>query len=160
MGWTKQELVEQAYEEIGLASYVFELQPEQIQSGVRKMNAMMAQWSARGIRLGYSFPVTANGSDPALDSGVPDRAVEAVYLNLALRLASAVGKEPSIDLRREARKSYLTLLGRSALPQPIQYPSGMPAGAGNKPWRGPQRVFLDDPEETLDAGPDGPLTFK
>ena len=29
MGWTKREYVEQAFEEIGLASYVFDLTPEQ-----------------------------------------------------------------------------------------------------------------------------------
>ena len=42
MGWTKQQLVEQAFEEIGMANYVFDLQVEQLQSAMYQLDAMMA----------------------------------------------------------------------------------------------------------------------
>ena len=54
MGWTKREYIEQAFEEIGLASYVFDLTPEQLQSALRKLDAMLAEWNAKGLRLGLS----------------------------------------------------------------------------------------------------------
>ena len=31
MGWTKRQFIEQAFDEIGLASYAFDLGPEQMQ---------------------------------------------------------------------------------------------------------------------------------
>jgi hypothetical protein len=53
MGYTKRQFISAAFEEIGLASYVFDLQPEQLQSALRRLDAMMADWNAKGIRLGY-----------------------------------------------------------------------------------------------------------
>ena len=38
MSWTKRQIVEQALEELGLASYVFDMQPEQVESAKRKHN--------------------------------------------------------------------------------------------------------------------------
>ena len=32
MAWTKRQIVTQAFEEIGLASYVFDLEPEQLRA--------------------------------------------------------------------------------------------------------------------------------
>jgi hypothetical protein len=52
MSYSKRQFVEAAFEEIGLASYVFDLQPEQIDSACRRLDTMMAQWNAVGIRLG------------------------------------------------------------------------------------------------------------
>ena len=40
MGWTKRQFVTQAFEEIGLAAYVFDLQPQQLDSALRKLNAV------------------------------------------------------------------------------------------------------------------------
>ena len=51
MGWTKRQYIEQAFEEVGLAAYVFDLTPEQLQSALRKLDAMMAEWNAKGLRL-------------------------------------------------------------------------------------------------------------
>mgnify|MGYP003525752305 CR=1 FL=1 len=55
MGWTKRQFVTQAFEEIGLAAYVFDLTPEQLQSALRRLDSMMASWNAKGIRLGYQI---------------------------------------------------------------------------------------------------------
>lgn len=56
MGWTKRQFVTQAFEEIGLASYVFDLTPEQLDSALRRLDTMIASWNALGIRLGYPLP--------------------------------------------------------------------------------------------------------
>ena len=53
MSWTKRQFVEQALEELGLASYEFDLQPEQMNSALIKLDAMIAAWASRGLKLNY-----------------------------------------------------------------------------------------------------------
>lgn len=158
MSWTKRQFVVQAFEEIGYASYTYDLQPEQLQAGLRRLEALMATWNGRGIRLGY--PLTNNPDSAELDvsSNVPDAANEAIYTNLAIRIAPIVGKAVSMETKQAARSAYMELLSRFTKPQEQQLPSTMPAGAGNKPWRQDQ-PFLPGPEEQIDAGNDGPIEF-
>jgi hypothetical protein len=70
MGWSKQDLIDQAFQQIGLAGYVFDLSPEQLQSALKTLDTMMATWNGRGIRLGYPIPSTANGSKGDDDSSL------------------------------------------------------------------------------------------
>ena len=63
MGYSKRQFVAAAFEEIGLASYVFDLQTEQLQSAMRRIDAMMADWNGKGIRLGYPLPGSPQDSD-------------------------------------------------------------------------------------------------
>ncbi len=153
MGWSKRDVVVQAFEEIGLSES--DLSAEQLQSGMRKLDAMMAFFNARGIRLGYPIPSTANGGDLADPTNLKDEANEAVYTNLAIRLGSAIGRQVSMELKAIAKQGYDSLLARAALPPEVQLPSGTLAGAGNK-----GRVVLADPTSSIDAGPDSKLEFE
>lgn len=72
MGYSKRQFVAAAFEEIGLASYVFDLQPEQLQSALRRLDAMIADWNGKGIRLGYPLPGSPQYSDLDEPSEVPD----------------------------------------------------------------------------------------
>lgn len=158
MSWTKRQLVEQAFEEIGYASYAFDLQPEQLQAGLRRLEAMMGTWNGRGIRLGYPLSGSPNAAELDVSSNVPDSANEAIYTNLAVRIGPIVGKNVSMETKQAARLAYTQLLSRFTMPQEQQLPNTMPAGAGNKPWR-QDRPFLPGPEDTLDAGDDGVIEF-
>lgn len=149
MSKTKGKFVTEAFEELGLADYVFDLSPEQLQSALRKLDAMMATWEARGLPLAYLQPGPTATSALSDDSGVPDRANEAIRTNLALRLAASHGKQTPMELRAIAKQSLSALFAYSALPAERQMQSGMPAGAGHK-----HRTFLNPPEDTLSAGPD------
>ena len=42
MGWTKRQLVDDAFGTIGLSGYVFNLSPDQKQAALRKLDAMRA----------------------------------------------------------------------------------------------------------------------
>ena len=160
MGWSKQDLVNQAFEKIGLASYIYELQPDQIQSAIRTMDAMVAVWNAQGVLLSYPLPVSPNDSSLNEASGVSDFAVEAIVANLAIRLASTVGKEPSGALRMEAKNAENVLLALAGPAPRMRMPTTTPAGAGNKTWRSTDRPFLSDDDDAIEAGPDGELEFK
>jgi RNase H-fold protein (predicted Holliday junction resolvase) len=56
VGYSKRQFVEAAFAEIGLASYAFDLQPQDLEQVLRRLDAMMAEWNAKGIRLGYPLP--------------------------------------------------------------------------------------------------------
>lgn len=159
MGYSKRQFVAAAFEEIGLASYVFDLSPEQLQSAMRRIDAMMADWNGKGIRLGYPLPNSPQDSDLDEPTLVPDWANEAIITNGAVRLAPGYGKVVMPETKAVAKDSYNTLLQRATMPPEQQLPATMPAGAGNKPWRVYDNPFIRPPVDPVDAGPDGPLQF-
>lgn len=158
MGWTKKEYIIQAYEEIGLAAYVYDLTPEQLQSALRRLDSMIAGWNARGVRIGWQLPSNPDLSDINTQTGVPDAANEAIYSNLAVRLCASFGKVPSLELKQLAVSSYGNLLSQvnDEIPQ-RQLPSSMPMGAGNKSR---ENSFFSPPVEQLEAGQDGNITLE
>jgi len=159
MGWTKRQFVTQAFEEIGLASYVFDLTPEQLDSALRRLDSMIAAWNALGIRLGYPLPSSPDDSDLDEQTNVPDSSVEAIYTNLAIKLAPSYGKQVMPDTKATAKESYNTLLSIAAMPMQQQMPSTMPSGAGNKSWRISGTPFLTPPTDPVLAGRDGQIEF-
>lgn len=158
MGWTKKEYIIQAYEEIGLAAYVYDLTPEQLQSALRRLDSMMAGWNASGIRIGWQLPSKPDLSDVNTQTSVPDAANEAIYSNLAVRLCASFGKVPSPELKQLAVSSYGNLLSQVSdeIPQ-RQLPSNMPVGAGNKSR---ENSFFSPLTQQLEAGQDGNIIME
>lgn len=151
---TKRSLINQAFEELGVAAYVFDLAPEQITSAHTRLTAMLLGWNGQGIRLGYDASDDIDG-----DAGVPDYANEAIYTNLAVRLAPTIGKQASAETLKAAKLAYNLLLQRAAMPEEMQLNSSIPAGAGHKYWRDAGDPFLRPPSDPVNVGPDGPLEF-
>lgn len=129
--WTKRDLVNEAMEELGLSSAVFDLQPEQMESVKRRMDIMMGTWNAEGIRLGYPIG-SPDSSDLDDDSGLPDIAIEAVYLNLAVLIGPRFGKVVSETTKSRAKMAKDILISRSITPPRQILPTTMPSGAGNR----------------------------
>lgn len=159
MGYSKRQFVSAAFEEIGLASYAFDLQPQQFESALLRLDAMMADWNGKGIRLGYPLPSSPQFSDLDAQSEVPDSANEAIITNLATRIAPSYGKQVMAQTMMTARNAYQTLLSRATMPFEQQLPGTMPSGAGNKPWRVYDDPFLRRPVDPLLAGQDGQIQF-
>lgn len=159
MSWTKRQFIDAAYEEIGMASYTFDLEPEQYQGALRTFDAMMAEWNAKGIRIGYPIPSTPDGSDLDEVTTVPDSANQAIITNLALRLCPKHGKTPNSFTMISAKSAFNVLLSIACLPDEMRLPS-MPAGAGNKPIPLNRSVFLDAPADLIEVGPDHLLTLE
>lgn len=157
MSYTIRQFVESALEEIGMAAYVFDAAPDQLVSAAKRMNAMLGEWNAKGIRLGATLYSNPADIDLEADSNIPDNANEAVITNLALRIAPMYGKQPMQDTRLTAKRSYDTVL--LAFAQPVEMQLGeMPSGAGNKPWRWDDAYTLGE-EPILTDGSDSPLEF-
>jgi hypothetical protein len=160
MSYSKRQFVTAAFEEMGLASYVFDLQPDDLQTAIRRLDSMMAEWNGKGIRLAYPLPGSPQDSDLDEPSQVPDSANEAIITNLAIRLAPGYGKQLLPFTLATAKQGYNTLLSRAAMPEEQQLPGTMPSGAGWKPWRWYGDPFLSDPVNPVKAGGDGNITLE
>lgn len=156
MGYSKKQFIDGAFEEIGYARYNFHTSPEQEESVLRVLDSMMAEWNAKGIRINYplSDPDNSNIDSP---SGVPDAAYEAIRTNLAVRIAPMFGRQVMPATTKAAATSFQTLSTRFAVIPQMQYRSGTPLGAGNKPWLWNRGPFIQSPIPTVDVGPDGIL---
>jgi hypothetical protein len=116
-GATKSSLIEGAYEYCGLNGFEFERTPEEMTTGLRHLNALMAEWLDDGIDLGFDFPTYANGllEEP---SGVPRSAEGVIHQMLAQRLAPTLGATLSEDAKAALAKSYQALRSRTAAAPP------------------------------------------
>ncbi len=152
MSWTKRQFVNQAYEEIGFASYQYDLQPEQLQSAMTKMDSMLATWYTKGIQLGYPIPSSPENSDLDEETTVPDSANEAIYLNLAIRLAPSIGKMVMPETKLAAKAAYDAIAANAAVPREQQI-TGLPRGAGSKYW-------IDNGDPLLDKANTDPLQIE
>jgi len=159
MTYSKQQFVTAAFEELGLAAYVFDLAPQDLQTALRRLDAMMAEWNAKGIRLGYPLPGSPQDASLTDPSGVPDSANETIITNLALRLAPGFGKQAAAQTMATAKMGYNTLLSRAAMPAEQQLPRTMPVGAGWKSWRSYGDPYVPAPTDPVQAGPDGNLEY-
>lgn len=156
MGYTKGQFVQSALAELGLAESEYDLTTEELASGASRLDAMIAAWSDRNIRLSYNS--SGNLDD---DSGIPSVANEAVITNLAVRLASSYGKQVPIQVRSVAKESLTSLMRFSTSPRERQFPS-MPRGAGYKNRLDrftppPEDEYLGDVDDSVDTsgGPSG-----
>ena len=161
MSWTKRQFITQAFEEIGLAAYVFDLTPEQLDSACRRMDAMVAGWNANGVRIAYPLATSPGSTNLDDDTNVPDFANEAIYLNLACRIGPSFGKIVSPETKLFASVAYSNVVGQTAEPTPErQMPQEMPRGQGAKPWRDTNNPYLNAPQEQVNAGSDGAIEFE
>lgn len=158
MGWTKRQLVEQAFEEIGYASYAYDLETEQLQAALRRLDSMMGLWSSKGVKVFYLLPASPSTSDLDDDSGLPDYAVEAVYLNLAIRLAPMVGKQVQRETKVNAKMAYNEVLKRSISIKEAKLPTSLPLGAGNKPGIYSDNFVVEEQDNEI-TGPDNEAEF-
>jgi len=157
MTYTIRQFVTSALEEIGLASYAYDMGPEQLASAAKRLNGMLAEWNAKGIRLGATLYGNPDDVDLDAASNVPDNANEAIITNLAIRIAPMYGKQVMQETRQNAKRAYDTML--LAFCQPIEMQlSEMPSGAGNKPWQYDD-AYTPEASDPLNVGPDSPLEF-
>lgn len=161
MSWTKRQLIEDAYGELALAGYDFDLQPEELDAGLRRLDTMMATWLSLGLQVGYSLATSQSDSDLDQDSGLQMNAIEAVYMNLACKIAASKGKALPTSTTRNAKAAYDALILNVAKSQvqEQQLAAGTPRGQGRKPWRTINPYVSTPDTAPLRVGNDGGLDF-
>jgi hypothetical protein len=161
VSWTKRQLVEEAFAELALASFDFDLSPEELDAGLRRLDTMMSTWLSLGLQVGYSLATSRDDTDLDQDSGLQMNAVEAVYMALACRIAASKGKAlPSHTLRNtKAAYDALILNVAKSQVQEQKLAAGTPRGQGRKPWRSINPFVTSPDTSPLRAGDDGGLDF-
>ena len=150
---TKRQLIDMSMEELGIASYVFDSSPGQYQFALMRLEMLVAGWNANGIRLSYPLASSADISTLNDMFQVPNYALEALTLNLALRLAPSYRVVPSILTKLSADRAYARMANQVAQPTPTkEFPRELPLGQGNK-----TQTFIYQPQAPLLAGYDSEL---
>lgn len=157
--WTKRQIIEKAFSEIGLASYVFDITPAEMDDCLQRMDSMIAEWESLGIRLGYYLPANPDDSDEDQPSGLPDTSVRAVYTNLALSIAPTFGKIVSAETKSSARQGFNAVMSRFSVIPEQQLPGTLPVGQGNRMYANGKgwAPFFRPPVDRLLAGQDSTL---
>jgi hypothetical protein len=135
VSYTKRYVVTEAYAELALAGYVFDLTPDELLWASGRLDMLMGTWLESGIDLGYPVP-----TGPALDldegTNLEPWAIEPAMLALAVRIAAAKGKQLAPSTLAAAKSAYDRMAVRFALPDvAVPYQDTLPVGAGDKPWR-------------------------
>lgn len=162
MSYSKRQIVIAAFEELGLASYAFDIQPEELESALRRLDGLVAQWNARGMKLSYNLPNSPQNSNIDDESYIPDYANDAVITNLAIKLAPSYGRVVSQETKSAAHEGERVLLMVSQAGYPLErrLQNTLPLGAGNnKGGRGKKNIFYKPPEEPLYTDSTGELDF-
>lgn len=156
MGWSKRQIVEDAFGELALAGYTFDLDPQELQAALRRLDLLMASLAGHGINLGYSIGLSPTESDLDQDSGLPLFCVRAVVLMLAREIASSKGKQLSPITLRNCKEAYdllITKLAKDAV-QEQQLRADTPLGAGHR------QVLVTEPNtDPLKVSSNGGLDF-
>ena len=137
---TKRDIITSALNEVGIASYDFDVRPEQIIAALGQLDRMVSAWSLQGINI----PYIQGSTDPDDLILSPDWAHEALTLNLAVRLGPSYGRGSSPDTKQAALAAMYGIRTRSAInnmPVVQMDNRSIPAGAGNRTMS-PSRVFL------------------
>lgn len=124
---TKREIIAQGLEEIGMAEYIFDATPEELQSFLKRLDRIFAQWDGQSIRTGYNL-----GGNIDAKAGIPDTVVNCGALHLAIAMAPSFGKTISPDTRIGAGVAMNTMLTQLHRMPQVPYPDRLPVGAGNK----------------------------
>ena len=151
--WSKQQIVEEAFGELALQGFVFNIGPDEMMAALRRLDLFMATMQPKKLFLTYNLPTDApDSSDLSDPSGLSDGEVEAAVLNLAPRIAGSFGKVLPQTSMATAKAALDTLMIAAAQPAQQQYPSTMPRGAGNKPWRWTQFATFFHATNEADTG--------
>ncbi len=131
---TKRQIVDMAYEECAMAGYEFDVTPEELQSALRRLDALMAEWQATGLRLAYNFPASIGTGNLDDWSGVPDAALDISAKYLAMRIAPRMNKGLGAEARQARAAGMVALRTLCAVPVERRLSVNTPYGAGNKYW--------------------------
>lgn len=163
MGWTKQQFILQAFDELGFGSDAYSIGTDQLNLALIKLEAMMGRWAGKGVHVRYPIAADIDSASLSTTTNVPDAANEAIYKNLAVKLAPSLGKAVSQLLNKEAIDTYKDLVSfadSEELPV-MQMPGYVPLGAGNRRRFGTDQNFVDSPDERpLYTDDSGKLKFR
>jgi len=145
---TRATILAKAFGRLGITDYEFAVEPDEWADARTALDGMMAEWEGAGIILGYT-PSNDDDNDAVLMT-TPAWADQALWNNLALRLAPDFGKTPSPDLKRHAKRGYDLCVAKTIVIPVARRARPAIRGGGDR-WRGSYdtitEVLVDDSGE-------------
>lgn len=146
----KRTIIEQAHAELGLGSYAYDAQPEDLQDALLRLNALMGQWASDGAQTGWPSVNAELMDDLDADSNLPADAVRGVICALAVDMAPSFGKQPSRTTITTARSGKRLMMRKSAeIPQRQMDATSIPIGAG---WKLENQINLPASDSQIEQG--------
>lgn len=150
MSYTKRTIIQQAHAEIGLGSYAYDAQPEDLQDALLRLNALMAQWSGNGAQTGWPSVNVELADDLDADSNLPPDAVRGVICALAVDLAPGFGKVVARETKVAAREGKRLMTRKSSeIPQRQMDATSIPLGEG---WKNEDQINLPASDNEIRQG--------
>lgn len=149
---TALQLIEDAFDDLEVKSSEIDLETDEIDLAIRRLNRMMTNWAQGGLNLGYS-----KVSDSSDVLTVPDWAEEAITAHLAIRLAPGFGKTINAALAAFALEAMDTMTRNLVQMGEISFPNTLPIGSGN--YQGDNtRYFTDGTDGDLQTDSKSDIT--
>ena len=155
---TKGEIVIQTYVLMRISGLTVSPTPSDNEIALSSLERMILSYENLGLFLSYNRSDNYPCPDPAEESGLSDKSIQAVALLLFKNVAPAFGKSFPPELREEADTAYRGLF-ETIPPIRLQNPR-QPAGAGQYPYcngSGNMYYAYMPREERLSVNKDGQL---
>lgn len=127
MAETASTVIRDALQEILVQAAEQPITADEGQSAIRLLNRMMSAWEANGIDLSYT---AVNSLNDAIT--VVDGALDAIVLNLAIKLAPQYDRAISQGLYINAKRAYDAMLKIAVVIPDTEFPATLPYGSGNE----------------------------
>lgn len=126
-GPTNKQLIDRAYDMMGMSGEVFGRPVDEYTLGQRTLNAMMEEWPFN--LMGY---IGADYGDGDLEekSGIASKYREGVSAELAMRLAPAKGKTLAPAMIRTLNRASAIVYADFSVPAQVEFPQGTISGNG------------------------------
>jgi hypothetical protein len=132
-GPTNKEIIDRAYQVLGLSDSMFGRTPEEYASAMLPLGGMMLEWPFD--QLGYWFEETPGGRVEE-ESGISRKYLDTVAHSLAERVGPTIGKSLSPEASKVKNVLYSRLCADVRVATPAQYAAATPTGAGARRYAG------------------------
>lgn len=127
MAETASTVIRDALQEILVQAAEQPITADEGQSAIRLLNRMMSAWEADGIDLSYTAIDSLNDAITVVDG-----ALDAIVLNLAIKLAPQYDRPISQGLYINAKRAYDAMLKIAVVIPDTEFPATLPYGSGNE----------------------------
>lgn len=155
---TKGEIVNQTYVLMRISGLTVDATPEDTTLALTVLERLILSYENQGLFLSYNKSEDYPNPDPAEESGLSDKSIQAAALLLFKNIAPAFGKVFPEDLKDELNVAWMGLFD-TIPPIRIQNPR-QPAGQGAYPYcNGNEQLYYSymPREERLSVNGDGQL---
>ena len=151
--WSKQEIIMEALEEIGISAYDFDSTAYNLQSALRRLDSMMAIWIDKKIIFDPEYPYFTDPklSDLDQDTNAPGEAIEPMFLSLSILIAPGYGKTISRQTKINSKIGFNNLLGNYVVGTELELGRFLVGAAAKRPIY-PWNFDLDEEPSITNGG--------